>query len=96
MKKIILGTLLLVGAAQASVNLNSCVGCHGADFGKSALGKSKIVRDMTKKEVTDALLGYKNGSYGGPMKGLMKRTLVKYSTYELSNTGIGRDSDFKR
>jgi len=90
MKKIILGTLVLGGAAFASVNLGSCVGCHGADFGKVALGKSKVVKDMTKDEVTKALQGYKDGTYGGPMKGLMKGQVARYSNDELANTGLGK------
>ncbi len=42
----------------------ACVGCHGQNFEKAALGKSKIVKDMTKDEIVKALKGYKDGSYG--------------------------------
>ena len=47
MKKIVLGTLVLGVAAFAAVNLGACKGCHGAHFEKHALGKSKVVKDMT-------------------------------------------------
>jgi cytochrome c-type protein NapB len=83
MKKIVLGTLVLGVAAFAAVNVNSCKGCHGGDFGKKALGKSDIVSEMSQKEVFDAIKGYKEGTYGGMMKGLMKGQVAKYSEKEL-------------
>ena len=79
MKKIVLGTLVLSVAAFAAVNLGACKGCHGQNFEKKALGKSKVVSDMTKAEVSAALVGYKDGTYGGPMKGVMKGQVAKYS-----------------
>jgi len=83
MKKIILGSLVCGVAAFAAVNLGACKGCHGANFEKHALGKSKIVKDMTKDEVAKALVGYKNGTYGGPMKGVMKGQVARYSEADL-------------
>ena len=90
MKKIVLGTLLCGVAAFAAVNLGACKGCHGGSFEKKALGKSKIVSAMTKQEVSDALVGYKNGTYGGPMKGIMKGQVAKYSEADLRTTGLGK------
>jgi len=90
MKKIVLGTLLLSAAAFAAVNLGACHACHGANFEKHALGKSKIVANMTKQEVSDSLVGYKNGTYGGPMKGVMKGQVAKYSEADLRATGLGK------
>ncbi len=49
-----------------------CVGCHGANGEKVALGKSKIIKDMSKNELAIALMGYQKGTYGGAMKALMK------------------------
>jgi cytochrome c-type protein NapB len=49
------------------------------------MGKSKVVKNMSKAEIIKALKGYKNGSYGGSMKGLMKVPVSKLST-----------ADFKR
>jgi len=83
MKKIVLGTLVLGVAAFASVNLGACKGCHGADFSKHALGKSKVVSAMSKADVAAALVGYKAGTYGGAMKGLMKGQVAKYSDADL-------------
>ena len=83
MNKIILGTLLCGGVAFGAVNLGACKGCHGQNFEKVALGKSKIVKDMKVAEVEKVLLGYKTGTYGGSMAGLMKGQVAKYSDKEL-------------
>ena len=86
MKKIVIAsiaTLALVTAASAAVNGKACMGCHGAHFEKKAMGKSKVVSDMTHAEIAAALKGYKAGTYGGPMKGLMKGQVAKYSDADL-------------
>lgn len=49
----------------------TCVSCHGASGEKKALGKSNIIKGQSKKELITKLNGYKDGSYGGAMKGLM-------------------------
>jgi len=56
---------------QAPNVVKACMGCHGANFEKRALGKSKIVKNMSRANIITALKGYKNGSYGGTMKSLM-------------------------
>ena len=86
MKKIVLAsiaTLTLVTAATAAVNGQACVACHGANWEKAAMGKSKIVADMTHAEIAASLIGYKNGTYGGPMKGVMKGQVARYSDADL-------------
>lgn len=86
MKKIVIAsiaTLALATASIAAVNEKACTSCHGADWSKKALGKSKNVAEMTHKEIADSLIGYKNGTYGGPMKGLMKGQVAKYSDADL-------------
>ncbi len=75
MKKIILGLTLIstmMLAADGAASFAKCAGCHGQNAEKKALGKSKIIKDMSKEDIIAALKGYKNGTYGGPMKGLMK------------------------
>jgi cytochrome c553 len=59
-------------------NLGACKGCHGANFEKVAMGKSKVVSEMSKADITTALKGYKDGSYGGAMKGLMKGQVASF------------------
>ena len=58
--------------AGAPAAYQKCAGCHGATGEKVALGKSKVIKDMSKADVVAAIKGYKDGTYGGPMKGLMK------------------------
>jgi len=62
----------LMSPAVFAAGTAACKGCHGATFEKSALGKSKIVKDLSKEDIVKALKGYKDGSYGGAMKGVMK------------------------
>ena len=78
MKKILLLTSILACVAFANPYAK-CAGCHGANGEKAALGKSKIIKDMSKAEIVAALKGYKDGSYGGPMKGLMKGQVTPLS-----------------
>ncbi len=59
-------------AGSAEVNTAACAGCHGASFEKKAMGVSKVVKDLSKADIVTALKGYKDGSYGGSMKALMK------------------------
>ncbi|ADG93552.1 putative cytochrome c [Arcobacter nitrofigilis DSM 7299] len=82
MKKILLLTSILACVAFANP-FAKCVGCHGANGEKVALGKSKIIKDMTKAEIVTALKGYKDGTYGGPMKGLMKGQVTSLSDADI-------------
>ena len=77
MKRIIIGTAVVMGLASALMAnppaaFKKCAGCHGAHGEKSALGKSKILKEMSKADILAAIEGYKAGTYGGAMKGLMK------------------------
>jgi cytochrome c len=86
MKKIVIAsiaTLALLTAASAAVNGKACAACHGANFEKHAMGKSKIVKDMSHADIAAALKGYKAGTYGGPMKGIMKGQVARYSDADL-------------
>lgn len=71
MKKIILTTAIASSVLFGAANIGACKGCHGQNWEKSAMNKSKVVKDMSKQEIIDSLNGYKNGTYGGAMKGLM-------------------------
>jgi len=88
--------LFVVSGAYATVNTTVCAGCHGAHFEKHALGKSKIVANMSHKEVVKALLGYKNGTFGGSMKGVMQAQVAKYSVAELKAVKIGKSTGSKK
>ena len=80
-KVIALASLLaptLYGAGTAG-----CKGCHGALFEKKAMGKSKEVNKMSKADIVAALKGYKDGSYGGAMKGMMKGQVTALSDADI-------------
>jgi len=85
-KKLILTSIVTLAASSAlmaGVNPAACKGCHGANWEKKALGKSKVVANMTHDEIATSLKGYKAGTYGGPMKGVMKGQVAKYSDADL-------------
>ena len=61
-----------------------CAGCHGADGERKALGKSQIIQAWSVDKTIAALNGYKDGSYGGSMKGVMKSQISKLSDAEIN------------
>jgi len=69
---LILGITSILAAADGAALFNKCTACHGSNAEKHALGKSKVIKDMSQKEIATALSGYQDGSYGGAMKALMK------------------------
>ncbi len=87
-----LKSLVLAGAILSSTTLladgvelyKNCAGCHGINGEKVALGKSKVIADMSVEELNQSMNGYLNGTYGGPMKGLMKGQLAKLSKDDIS------------
>ncbi|WP_297486034.1 cytochrome C [Sulfurimonas sp.] len=86
MKKIVIASiaaLAVSSVAMAAVNTAACAACHGKNFEKHAMGKSKIVKNMTHAEIATALKGYKAGTFGGPMKGVMKGQVARYSDADL-------------
>jgi len=77
-------TIGLLSMTATAADTAACVGCHGANFEKAALGKSKIVKDMSQADIETALNGYKDGSYGGPMKGIMVGQVAKLSKEDIT------------
>ena len=71
MKKIIITTSLLAATVAFANPYAKCATCHGANGEKAALGKSKIIKDMSKADFVAAMKGYQDGTYGGAQKGLM-------------------------
>ncbi|WP_307190061.1 c-type cytochrome [Arcobacter sp. LA11] len=64
-----------------------CAGCHGQNGEKAALGKSKVIKGWEASKTVAALKGYKDGSYGGPMKGVMKSQVANLSDEEVDALG---------
>ena len=74
---------MLFKAGDAERGIPSCAACHGQNGEKAALGKSQIIQGWDKAKVIAALNGYKDGSYGGVMKGVMKGQVVTKSDAEI-------------
>jgi len=87
MKKIIVASLLAgvtsLLAADGAELFKKCVSCHGANAEKSALGKSQIIQGWDKAKTVTALKGYKDGTYGGAMKAIMKGQVAPYSDADI-------------
>ncbi len=87
MKKIIVASLLsgvtALLAADGAELYKKCVSCHGANAEKSALGKSQVIQGWDKAKLVTALKGYKDGSYGGQMKAIMKGQVAPYSDADI-------------
>ncbi|HIO90508.1 MAG TPA: c-type cytochrome, partial [Campylobacterales bacterium] len=60
-----------------------CAGCHGKNAEKKALGKSQIIAGWDAAKTEAALNGYKDGSYGGAMKGVMAGQVTKLSADDI-------------
>ncbi|NLC28262.1 MAG: c-type cytochrome [Campylobacteraceae bacterium] len=87
MKKIFL-SLLVAGtaslmAADGAALYKKCISCHGSNAEKKALNKSQVIAGWPAEKQIAALKGYKDGTYGGPMKALMKGQISSYSDEEI-------------
>ena len=80
--KVAVGTLLVTASSYAA-STAACIGCHGKSFEKKAMGKSKVVKEMSKEDIIKALKGYKDGSYGGAMKAMMKGQVASLSDADM-------------
>ncbi len=83
MKKTILITTLLTTSLLA-VGFNACANCHGQKAQKRALGKSQIIQGWSIIKLRDALNGYKYGTYGGTLKGVMKTQVVRLNDEDIT------------
>ena len=68
---VLLGVTSLFAVDGATL-YKKCSACHGANGEKSALGKSQVIAGWSKDRLVKAMKGYKNGTYGGAMKMIMK------------------------
>lgn len=70
-------------AADGAALYKSCIGCHGADGSKAAMGSAKPVKGQGAEELYKKMKGYADGSYGGERKVMMTNAVKKYSDEEL-------------
>ncbi len=86
-RKIILGLAVLasttLAAADGAALYKKCAGCHGKSGEKVALGKSQVIQGWEDNKTVKALHGYKDGTYGGAMKGLMKGQVKSLSDEQI-------------
>ena len=80
-------SLSLSASVPGETEFKKCAGCHGKTGEKAALGKSKIIKDMSDKDIVTALNGYKDGTYGGKMKGLMKGQVMSLNETNINDIG---------
>jgi len=60
-----------------------CVSCHGQNAEKKALNKSNVIQGWSTDKTIAAINGYKDGSYGSSMKGVMKPQVAKLTKAEV-------------
>ena len=73
----------VVTARTGQTIFAACSACHGADASKIALGKSQVIKGWDSVKVQNALNGYKDGTYGGTMKGIMKGQVAALSDEDI-------------
>jgi len=69
----------VVSGKTGQMLFKTCAGCHGQKGEKIALGKSQVIQGWSVVKTSDALNGYKAGTYGGVMKGIMVGQTKKLS-----------------
>lgn len=79
-----LGFVNAQGAEDAAALYKKCAACHGAQGEKAALGKSKIIKNMSTAEIITALKGYKDGTYGAASKAIMKGQVTSLNDAQIS------------
>jgi cytochrome c553 len=61
-----------------------CSSCHGKGAEKKALNKSQIIKGWSQEKIITAINGYKDGTYGSSMKGVMKPQVIKLTKEEIN------------
>lgn len=62
-----------------------CVSCHGAKAEKKAMNKSEVIAGWSAQKIAKALHGYKNGTYGKSLKGMMRAQVANLSDREIQS-----------
>ena len=78
----------IVEGLDGEVLYKSCASCHGLKAEKQALGKSQIIAGWPKEKTIQALNGYKDGSYGGVMKNIMKGQVATKTDLEIEALAV--------
>lgn len=75
--------VVAVSSVDGAKLFTKCSSCHGQNAEKKALNKSQVIKGWSTHKITTALKGYKTGSYGGAMKGVMKAQVANLSDSEI-------------
>jgi len=78
-KAFILCFILITSSYSSSISV--CQRCHGKNFEKRALGKSKVVKDMDKEDIIQALKKFKTS------QSIMKSYASRLSDKEITQIG---------
>ena len=70
-------------ANGATLFKQKCATCHGQSAEKSALNVSEVIAGWEVSRTVDALNGYKAGTYGKNMKGMMQGQVKMISDSEI-------------
>ncbi len=71
------------GGADAAKLYSACAGCHGPKGEMKALNVSPVLAGQSKDDIAKKIAGYKDGSYGGPMKGVMATQVTNLSDADI-------------
>lgn len=81
----VVGLLSILNAADGADVYKKCAACHGVNAEKKAMGKSQVIAGWEADKIVTALKGYKDGTYGGPMKGIMKGQVMRLSDADIES-----------
>lgn len=74
-----------IGFAQDGASLyKGCIGCHGADGSKLAMGTGAPLKGQSAEDLLGKLQGYKDGSYGMAKKRIMANIVKRFSEEKLT------------
>ncbi|CAA6808410.1 MAG: Cytochrome C553 (soluble cytochrome f) [uncultured Campylobacterales bacterium] len=86
MKKILITILVLSSCVFASADLyKRCIACHGVNGEKKAMNASPVIQGYDENKTISTLKGYKDGTYGGKMKMLMKGQVASLSDEDIKS-----------
>lgn len=78
----ILLLFIFISNLNAYYRLTQCKGCHGSFFERRALRQSKIVNEMTRDDIEEALKRFKESSTPSP---IMYGQTQNLTDYDISN-----------
>ncbi len=86
MKKLVMATVLVVStlslmAADGRALTRKCIGCHGMDFGKKALGRSEVVKGWSAKKIESSLKAYRTTTESDEL--VMKAQIGNYTDAQI-------------